>query len=634
MSVGLGVSNSVLRDIVSSYDAAGQLRSLSDLDSAYAFTYDDLGRLKSVDNNNNNYIPGIARVVLTYGYDSNGNVRLVEDAINGQAAGTTSYTYDWLNRVSQITQSGTGVQNKRVNFAYNSVGQMQLLKRYSDLGGAQLVAQTGYSYDSLNRLSQINHQNAGGGSLAFYRFGYDAAGRIQQTVDVDGTTDFTYDKTSQLTGADRAGTARDESYAYDANGNRTNAGYSTLADNRLQSDGVYNYAYDNEGNLTTRTRIGTSEVRTFTWDYRNRLTEVKDNSSITAAFTYDGRNQRISKSVGGGTTTRFVYDRGNVALEFTGSAIPSVRYLHGPMVDQVLAQEKGQQTSWMLTDQLGSVRDLVSNAGAVVGHFTYDSFGQVVSATGAVDSRYKFTGRELDSETGLYYYRARYYDARVGRFIGQDPIGFRAGDSNLYRYVGNNPLSATDPFGLAALKFGRLLFEQKRSILYEKLQPGGNTDTFRTGNITQVPIDGTAWIHEDWTLATIFPADKEYAERLRSESLPTPHGGKRDTDQKGHIIGHALGGPDDKTNNFFAQDGGSNKQFYYQFERQVRKAISEPCVLFAKYAVELQYPKGFQSYNPPDELPLRPTHIMAFAIMYDLRDHIVGTVAMPPVENP
>jgi RHS repeat-associated protein len=136
------------------------------------------------------------------------------------------------------------------------------------------------------------------------------------------------------------------------------------------------------------------------------------------------------------------------ALEFTGSAVPSVRYLHGTMVDQVLAQEQGGQTSWMLTDQLGSVRDLVSNAGTVVGHFTYDSFGQVMSATGAVDSRYKFTGRELDSETGLYYYRARYYDARVGRFIGQDPIGFEAGDANLYRYVGNSPLNATDPSGL------------------------------------------------------------------------------------------------------------------------------------------------------------------------------------------
>jgi RHS repeat-associated protein len=77
----------------------------------------------------------------------------------------------------------------------------------------------------------------------------------------------------------------------------------------------------------------------------------------------------------------------------------------------------------------------------------YDSFGKVLTTSGTVDTRYKYTGRELDAETGLYYYRARYFDANVGRFIGQDPIGFSAGDSNLYRYVGNSPLNATDPSG-------------------------------------------------------------------------------------------------------------------------------------------------------------------------------------------
>ena len=485
----IGVNNSVLRDMQSSYDAAGQLVGMSDPDSTYAFTYDALGRLKSVDNAGT---PGVTAVKLTYDYDGNGNVKSVLDAINGQAAGMTSYAFDALNRVSQITQSGTGVQSKRVNFAYNSVGQMQSLKRYSDLGGAQLVAQTGYSYDSLNRLSQINHQNAGGGSLAFYRFGYDAAGRIQQTVDIDGTTDFTYDKTSQLTGADRAGTVRDESYAYDANGNRTNAGYSTGTDNRLNSDGVFTYTYDFEGNLKTRTRIGTSEVRTFNWDYRNRLTGVSDSTGGATTYTYDGMNQRIAKSVGG-TTTRFVYDRGNVVLEFTGNAIPSVRYLHGTMVDQVLAQEKGGQTSWMLTDQLGSVRDLVSDAGEVVGHFTYDSFGQVVSAvsSGTVDSRYKFTGRELDSETGLYYYRARYYDAKVGKFIGQDPIGFQAGDANLYRYVGNRSTDRVDPSGKFSVATANLMANSRRrpdnqsiAIYYQKL-----------GDYKEALIAATNWFY-------------------------------------------------------------------------------------------------------------------------------------------
>jgi len=168
-------------------------------------------------------------------------------------------------------------------------------------------------------------------------------------------------------------------------------------------------------------------------------------------------DRRIAKSVNG-SSTQFVYDGDNVILEFNGTAIPSVRYLQGPGVDQTLAQEGNGQTSWMLTDHLGTVRDLVNNSGTVVNHFTYDSFGQVLNSTvGGVDTRYKYTGREFDTETGLYYYRARYFDASVGRFIGQDPIGFSAGDSNLYRYVANSPLTATDPSGHASVQLTALL---------------------------------------------------------------------------------------------------------------------------------------------------------------------------------
>ncbi|UBF30100.1 DUF2778 domain-containing protein (plasmid) [Kovacikia minuta CCNUW1] len=182
------------------------------------------------------------------------------------------------------------------------------------------------------------------------------------------------------------------------------------------------------------------------------MTSVTDSVGGTTTYTYDALNQRIAKTVGT-QTTRFVYDRGNVYLEFSGdSATPNTRYLYGPMVDQVLAQETNNgstsTTTWLLGDNQGSVRDLVNNSGSVVNHFTYDSFGNVLSSTGTVDTRYKYTGRELDGETGLYYYRARYYDAGVGRFIGQDPLGFGAKDNNLYRYVGNCPSNHTDPSGL------------------------------------------------------------------------------------------------------------------------------------------------------------------------------------------
>jgi RHS repeat-associated protein len=129
------------------------------------------------------------------------------------------------------------------------------------------------------------------------------------------------------------------------------------------------------------------------------------------------------------------------------------RYFYGTGVDQILAQESaGGTVSWALSDQLGTVKDWVNNGGSVANHVVYDSFGQVVSQSNAAfGSRYGFTGREFDAETGLYYYRARYYDAGVGRFIGEDPSGFNGGDANLYRYVVNSPINAIDPSGLETI---------------------------------------------------------------------------------------------------------------------------------------------------------------------------------------
>jgi RHS repeat-associated protein len=95
------------------------------------------------------------------------------------------------------------------------------------------------------------------------------------------------------------------------------------------------------------------------------------------------------------------------------------------------------------------VKDVVNNSGTVINHMVYDAFGNVVSQTNStVETRYRFTGREFDAESQLYYYRARYYDAGSGTFISEDPIGFLSGDLNPYRYVGANPVRFRDPEGL------------------------------------------------------------------------------------------------------------------------------------------------------------------------------------------
>jgi RHS repeat-associated protein len=311
-------------------------------------------------------------------------------------------------------------------------------------------------------LTGIVHQQ-GTNPLSNRTWTYDAAGRIVQYTSTDGNSSYSYDNTDQLTAVDRSDLA-DEAYSYDANGNRTNAGYTNSTNNRLTGDGTFTYNYDNEGNRTKRTKTTTGEVTNYSWDYRNRLTRVEERNNSnqllkSAIYTYDIFDRRLSKTVdpdGAGTlpaiVERFIYDRDHILLSFDGNSNLTHRYLHGAMLDQILADDRGNNLTWMLTDNIGTVRDIVNNSGAVQNSLKYESFGKIASQTNAsVETRFGYTGRELDSESGLSYYRARYYDPAVGRFISEDPISFVGGDVNLYRYVGNSPVDGIDPMGTIAL---------------------------------------------------------------------------------------------------------------------------------------------------------------------------------------
>jgi RHS repeat-associated protein len=149
-----------------------------------------------------------------------------------------------------------------------------------------------------------------------------------------------------------------------------------------------------------------------------------------------------------------VYDGGgsdaNTYADFDGSGNLLTRYLYAPAVDALLARtSSGGTTAWYLPDKLGSIRDIADTTGAVIDHVVYNSFGGVNSETNSANGdRFKLTGREYDSTAKLYHYRARFYDSVTGRFVSQDPMGFAAGDSNLYRYVANDPVGDSDPSGL------------------------------------------------------------------------------------------------------------------------------------------------------------------------------------------
>jgi RHS repeat-associated protein len=315
----------------------------------------------------------------------------------------------------------------------------------------------------------LNHSK-GTTTLASYGLTYDAIDRITKMVSFqDGTSQFTYNDRDELTAATHTGQGN-EAYNYDNTGNRTNPGYQSDPFNRLKSDGVYTYTYDAEGNLTQRTRMSNGTTETFGWDYRNRLTRIVTKNRAGAVtkqvdYSYDVYDRRIGKTVdldGAGTraatTERYVYDGDNLALVFNGNTLKQ-RYFYGPGVDQVLAEDNGAAgptgVRWALADHQGTIRDVTDANGNLLNHIRYDSFGKVVSQSAPTAFfRFGYTGRETDTESGLMYYRARYYDPGVGRFISEDPLGFGGGDSNLYRYVFNNPINNNDPYGNFAIPLG------------------------------------------------------------------------------------------------------------------------------------------------------------------------------------
>jgi RHS repeat-associated protein len=108
--------------------------------------------------------------------------------------------------------------------------------------------------------------------------------------------------------------------------------------------------------------------------------------------------------------------------------------------------QRGGTTTYYEQDGVGSVTSLTNSAGALAQTYTYDSFGNTTNSSGSLQNFFRYTGREFDPETSLYYYRARYYDPTTGRFLSEDPIHFHAG-TNFYRYVNNNPVLLLDPMG-------------------------------------------------------------------------------------------------------------------------------------------------------------------------------------------
>jgi RHS repeat-associated protein len=191
-----------------------------------------------------------------------------------------------------------------------------------------------------------------------------------------------------------------------------------------------------------------AQGRSFAWDFENRLvqTMVPEQNGGTTTFEYDPFGRRIQKS-GPLGTTNYLYDGVNVLEEVDNSGNGLTRYTQGSGIDAPLSQLRSGTTSFYQQDGLGSVTSLSNSSGALANTYTFDSFGNLRASTGALTNSLQFTGRESDSETGIYQYRARYYNPQFGRFISEDPVRFKAG-SNFYPYALNGPMNWKDPSGL------------------------------------------------------------------------------------------------------------------------------------------------------------------------------------------
>jgi len=220
----------------------------------------------------------------------------------------------------------------------------------------------------------------------------------------------------------------------------------------LLENSNFTYTYDENGNLTSKTSKANGEVTTYTYDTENQLLRV-DRPGIVAEYRYDALGRRIEKVVNG-VSTRYIYDNEDIAVEVDSAAVAQAFYLHGPGIDEPLAMGRfgaGGGTSVFHADGLGSITTLTNTSGATVRSYTYDSFGRLVAQTGTVTNPYTYTGRELDPESGLFYYRARYYDPTIGRFLQEDPFPARLQvplTLHLYLYAKGSPVRFIDPFGL------------------------------------------------------------------------------------------------------------------------------------------------------------------------------------------
>jgi len=428
-----------------SYDKEGLLVSRTDpLGRTFTYEYDSRNRLSKLT------MPNGKTMQITR--DETGNIirRLYSDGTDLQ------YTYNALNRLTSANGLNLGYNERGEIVGSNGIGiTRDDLGRIASVTLAPGKAIT-YTYNNRGLVSKV--EDWAGGSVDFT---YDDAGRLVSIQRSNGvTTTFAYDDDGRLVGikeAKGAQTLSEINLARDGEGKITSAtrdvpllpslAQETKSWTYNQANEIEGFTYDQLGRLTQ------DGQRTYTWDLAGRLLSYTE-GGVQTNFAYDALGQMISRTRGG-VTREFVwnYALGLPSVSVVRDGGQDVRYyVHAPSGVLLYGIDANDNTRHFYHfDEMGSTLFLTDSAGNITDSYGLTPYGKL-TAQGSTTNPFTFVGAYgvmQVGDTGLYYMRARFYDAQTARFISRDPVqSIGPRQLNPYQYALNNPLRVRDVTGL------------------------------------------------------------------------------------------------------------------------------------------------------------------------------------------
>ena len=359
---------------------------------------------------------------------------------------SVAYAYDELNRLSMVVDNRLQGQNT-TTYSYDNASNVATVATPNQLTAS-------FTYDSMNRLTAMN------AGTASYSYQLGPTGNRTSATEGNGRSltwnyDGIYRLTSETINSDPANNNGSAAYGLDPVGNRlsANSTLSTLTSGswtfNANDEQVSSESYDANGNTLT------AGGKIYTYDAENHMTSMTSGSTAVT-LVYDAFGNRVAKTVNGVTTKYLVEDDVNptglpqVLEETVNGAVQRV-YTYGLQRISEYQMVSGTWTaSYYGYDGAGSVRQLTNSAGAVTDSYEYDAFGNSFTKTGSTPNNYLYRGEQYDSDLGLYYLRARYYNPVTGRFVSRDPEDGIATDPatlHKYLYAGGDPVNKKDPTG-------------------------------------------------------------------------------------------------------------------------------------------------------------------------------------------